>query len=300
MSDTAEQTDDIDIMELDDDAFETRLAQIEEQLEDNKENDGDVDEHKALLDQRTEVRQQQQAATKERDTRQKGLREALKDIRAEATRIETKLATELTPDDEAELRARREYIADRRVTLEASMPFAGIPNDTLEARIEENEYQRDEVRDALDKIHSPGSKPNAHARRLQAELKALDEGRRALSVELETRRLQGANKELAHRAAVRDAERELRAEDAKAISEADEARRGTKTEDLAETFAARLALRIPEVEQRLWQQAERNVVSAFGHPYGGVEAGGGTRAKKMREDQAKLDEWRQRYEQASQ
>ena len=184
---------------------------------------------------KTEARQQQQTATKERDTRQRGVREPLTGIRAEATRLETKLATELTPDEEAELRARQEYVADRRAMLEASLPFAGIPTDTLEARIEEAEYQREELRDALDKIHSPGSKPSAHARRLQAELKTLDEGRRALSVELQTRELQGANKELAHRAAVRDSERELRAEDAKAISEADEARRGTKTEDLAET-----------------------------------------------------------------
>lgn len=93
---------------------------------------------------------------------------------------------------------------------------------------------------------------------------------------------------MAHRAAVRDAERELRAEDAKTISEADEARRGTKSEDLAESFAARLALRIPEVEQRLWKQAEENVVRAYRFP-GGVEVGN-AEVNKLREAERKIEE----------
>lgn len=296
----SEQTDHIDIMELDDDAFETRLAQIDEQLEDNKENDGDENEFKALLEQRTEVRQQQQAATKERDTRQKSSRDNLKKLAYEATILEAKLAEGLSPEEEVEARARQAYVADRRATLEAGLPFAGVPTEKLEGNLEALELEREELWARLKAAEDNQGLRPAHYRKVRREYEALAERQATLRTELQTRELQGVNKELAHRAAVRHAERELRAEDAKAISEADENRRGTRAEDLAESFEARLELRIPVVEQRLWRQAEVSVGRALMGPGKAVEPLASAREDKLREDERAIEQERIRQEQAQQ
>lgn len=96
------------------------------------------------------------------------------------------------------------------------------------------------------------------------------------------------------------AERELRAEDAKAIGEAEEEwQRAKLTKEQTESFAARVKERTPTVEKRLLREAEENVTRAFMFD-GGVEVGWRDRDKKIREDQAKLAEWRERYEQATQ
>lgn len=70
------------------------------------------------------------------------------------------------------------------------------------------------------------------------------------------------------------------------------------TKEQAESFEARLKERIPVVEKRLWREAEENVTRSIMFN-DGVEVGWRGRDKKMREDQAKLAEWRERYEQAN-
>jgi hypothetical protein len=49
-------------------------------------------------------------------------------------------------------------------------------------------------------------------------------------------------------------------------------------------------LRIPLVEQRLWQEAEQNVVRGFMDVRQGVEVGGRPRNQKLLDDQKKLEE----------
>lgn len=64
--------------------------------------------------------------------------------------------------------------------------------------------------------------------------------------------MQQRNQTLAHAAAERHAERELRAEDAKAIREAEEDWQRVKlTKEQTESFATRVKERIPAVEKRL-------------------------------------------------
>jgi hypothetical protein len=82
--------------------------------------------------------------------------------------------------------------------------------------LEDAEYSHEELRDKFDQALAPGGAPSAHARRFRAELDALDQGRWALQRELQTRAMQQRNQTLAHAAAERHAERELRAEDATA------------------------------------------------------------------------------------
>jgi len=154
------------------------IAELDAKIEDNQENDGDEDEFKALLEQRTEAREQRDEAKEARKTRQSGMRGILQGFNRESIQIQAKLAeSDLDEGIEAALRARQEYVADRRAMLEASLPFAGIPNDKLEEQLEEAEYQREELRAKLDQALAPGGKPSAHARRFMAELQALDEGR---------------------------------------------------------------------------------------------------------------------------
>jgi hypothetical protein len=183
--------------------------------------------------------------------------------------------------------------------LETGLPFAGISTGKLEGHLEAVELQREvlwsELRAAED---NKGSRP-AHYRKVKGDYEALAEKQATLRTELQSRELQEMNKVLGRQAAERHAERELRAEDEKAISEADERRRGTKKEDLAETFAARLSLRIPVVEQRLWRTAEQNVAHALVSPSQAVEAGRPVRDRKLREDEAKIEE-RIKHEQANQ
>jgi hypothetical protein len=286
MSDTVSE-----IVDMTDAEYAAYIGQIDEKMKDNYDNDGDEDEYSELVGEKYAAKKQHEDAKKERDTRQKSERETLKAYDKEAAALEAKLAEGPGPeDDEAEIRARQAYVETRRSELTASLPFAGISTSTLEKRFEDAEYDREEVRAKLDQALAPGGKPSAHARRFQAELDAIDQNRQALSVEMGTRRMQEANKELAHAAAIRHAERELRAEDARAISEADPARRGTRTEDLAESFAARLSLRIPETEKRLLKEAEANVVRALADPGGAVDVGWRKHADKLRAEEAKIAE----------
>ena len=227
---------------------------------------------------------------KERDARTQSDRDDLKELAAEARALEAKLAAGLTPDDEAEVRARQAFVADRRATLEAGLPFAGLPTGKLEGDLEEYELQREVLWSQLKMAEDDQGLRPAYYRKVKRDFEALADKQATLRTELSNRKLQEANKELAHQAAVRHAERELRAEDKKTISEAEPGRRGTRTEDLQETFAARLALRIPVVEQQLWRTAEQNVSHTLLFPTTAVEAGRPVRDRKLREDEAKIEE----------
>jgi hypothetical protein len=260
-------------------------------LEKNKSDDGEVEEHKALLDERTEVRKQRDEAKTQRETRQKGVREALTDYRAEATRLETKLAaSDLDPADEADLRARYAFVVDRRSTLEAGLPFAGIQTEKLKGDLEAVELQREVLWSELKAAEDNKVSRPAHYRKVEREFNALADRQATLRTELQSRELQEMNKVLGYQAAVRHAERMLRAEDAQAVNEADEGRKETKREDLAESYAARLSLRIPIVEQQLWRKAEENVAHALVSPSGGVEPGYAGKNQKIRNDEKKIEE----------
>ena len=61
---------------------------------------------------------------------------------------------------------------------------------------------------------------------------------------------------------------------------------------MAESFAARLALRIPETEKRLWAEAEENVIRAYANPLGdrSVDVGWRKHANKRLDEEKKLQE----------
>jgi hypothetical protein len=280
----------IEVIDMDDEAFEAHIAELDAKIEDNEANDGDVDEFKALLEKKSEVSKQRDDAKKDRDTRQQSHRDDLKQVAAEATTLEAKLAAGLAPDDEADVLARLAFVEDRRATLETGLPFAGISTGKLEGDLEAVELQREvlwsELRAAED---NKGSRP-AHYRKVKGDYEALAEKQATLRTELQSRELQEMNKVLGRQAAERHAERMLRAEDAQAVNEADEGRKETKREDLAESYAARLSLRIPIVEQQLWRKAEENVAHALVSPSGGVEPGYAGKNQKIRNDEKKIEE----------
>jgi hypothetical protein len=80
MSDTEQ----LDIMDMDDAAFDAHLAELDAKLKDNEENDGEPAEFTELLKKKSAVSKQRAHAKKERDTRQKSSRDTLKAFDAEA------------------------------------------------------------------------------------------------------------------------------------------------------------------------------------------------------------------------
>jgi hypothetical protein len=113
--------------------------------------------------------------------------------------------------------------------------------------------------DALDQAIANHGPRSALARKLEAELAAIDERENSLRVELSTREFADINAELAnHRAGV-VAERELRAEDEAALGGLEDWRRGKAKEDLRDSFEHRLAQRVEPTKERLMSEAEAKI-----------------------------------------
>jgi hypothetical protein len=97
------------------------------------------------------------------------------------------------------------------------------------------------------------------ARKLTADLAAIDERENRLRVELSNRSMAETNAALARHRATVVAERELRAEDNAALEGLEDWRRGKAEETLRSSFDDRLAKRVPETEERLVAEAESKI-----------------------------------------
>ena len=197
---------------------------------------------------------------------QKALREApIKELAAERTRLEDELSKpDLDVEDEVEKKARLAFVTARVAEVEASLPFAETKTSDLEAQAEEAEERRDDARDAWEQAlavarASGRSAPSAKARRLKREFDEATEHKAQIDAEVRRRGMAELNRQgFAGRAAVH-AERQLRSEDARALEQAKDWRRGRLQEQLAESFASRLAERSAKIEKQMWADAEVEV-----------------------------------------
>jgi hypothetical protein len=185
----------------------------------------------------------------------------VQDLDKELAELESAIAEPgLAAVDQVKLRERHAYVAARMADLERSAPYAELDLEALQAKREDGEIEREDKRLELDAAKLNRGERSPLVRRLTRELSEIDQRESGLRVELESRRMQQVNSELAlHRAGV-VAEREQRAEDEAAIAGLeDDWRRVKASQELEQTFADRLAKRVPATEERLWSEAEVGV-----------------------------------------
>ena len=161
--------------------------------------------------------------------------------------------------DHVKLRERHAFVAAKLADLERAAPYADKDTEALLAEREQGELQREDMRIELDTAIANRGPRSALARKLQAELAAIDERENSPRIELSTREMQDVNAELAtHRATV-VAERELEAEDEAALEGLETWRRGKAEEALRDSFDDRLAQRVEPTKDRLIEEAEAKI-----------------------------------------